>query len=376
MRILQVLRAPVGGLFRHVADLTRELAARGHSVGIVVDTLSNDSRTEGLLNDLSAHAALGIHRYPMPRLFGRGDLTTPLAVSGLAQRLQVDVIHGHGAKGGFYARLAKFGRTKAPVFYTPHGGVLHYPKSSASGRLFHRLERMLMTKTSAIIFESAYARKTYAELIGAPRCRTEIIHNGLRPEEFVPVIPAGDAADFVFVGELRALKGIFTLVVALKDVKRQDGSGASLVMAGDGAERGSLEAQIDQLGLNGRVTLLGAQPARPTFAKGRLAVVPSHAESLPYVVLEAAAAQLPVISTRVGGIPEIFGSTADRLVPADDVLALRKAMQSAIDDPDAAQAEMKIRLSHIEASFSIARMTDSIEALYHGSLRNADAVFH
>ncbi|NGP19070.1 glycosyltransferase [Devosia aurantiaca] len=376
MRILEVLRAPVGGLFRHVADLTRELAARGHSVGIVVDTLSNDSQTEVLLDDLGAHASLGIHRYPMPRLFGRGDLTTPLAVSALARRLQVDVIHGHGAKGGFYARLAKFGRTKARVFYTPHGGVLHYPKISASGRLFHRLERMLMGKTSAIIFESAYARKTYAELIGEPSCRTEIIHNGLRPEEFVPVIPAGDAADFVFVGELRALKGIFTLVAALKDVKRRDGSGASLVMAGDGAERGSLEAQIDQLGLSGRVSLLGAQPARPTFAKGRIAVVPSHAESLPYVVLEAAAAQLPVISTRVGGIPEIFGSTADRLVPADDVLALRKAMQSAIDDPDAAQAEMKIRLSHIEAGFSIARMTDSIEALYHGSLRNADAVFH
>lgn len=376
LRILQVLRAPVGGLFRHVADLTRELAARGHSVGIVVDTLSNDSQTETLLEALSAHVGLGIHRYPMPRLFGPGDLTTPFAVSALAQRLDVDVIHGHGAKGGFYARLAKYGRTRATVFYTPHGGVLHYNSSSASGRLFHRLEQILMAKTSAIIFESAFARKTYAALIGEPTCRTEVIHNGLRPDEFVPVQADADAADFVFVGELRALKGIFALVAALSEVRRTDGSGATLVMAGDGAERGSLEAQIDRLGLGGRVTLLGAQPARPTFAKGRVAVVPSLAESLPYVVLEAAAAQLPVISTNVGGIPEIFGPTADHLVRAEDVLALRIAMQNALDDPKAAKAEMAIRLAHIETGFSVARMTDGIEALYHGSLRKADAGFH
>ncbi|QQR40899.1 glycosyltransferase [Devosia rhizoryzae] len=366
LRILQVLRAPVGGLFRHVGDLTRELAARGHSVGIVADTLSNDSQTEGLLQALSPHAALGIHRFPMPRLFGKGDLTTPFAVSALAQRLDVDVIHGHGAKGGFYARLAKYGLSRAKVFYTPHGGVLHYPKTSAPGRLFHSLERILMAKTSAIIFESAYARKTYSALIGEPSCRTEIIHNGLRQEEFVPVKPNVDAADFVFVGELRALKGIFTLIAALSGVKRADGSGATLVMAGDGAERGSLEAQIDQLGLGGRVFLLGAQPARPTFAKGRIAVVPSHAESLPYVVLEAAAAQLPVISTNVGGIPEIFGPTANSLVPAEDVLALRGAMQSALDDPEKARAEMNSRLAHVAAGFSMARMTDRIEALYLG----------
>lgn len=364
LRILQVLRAPVGGLFRHVADLTRELAQRGHSIGIVVDTLTNDAQTESLLQALSAHATFGIHRFAMPRLFGKGDLSTPFAVSALAKRLDIDVLHGHGAKGGFYARLAKFGRTRARVFYTPHGGVLHYSASLASGRLFHRLERLLMSKTSAIIFESEYAAKTYAGLIGAATCSTEIIHNGLREDEFVPVAQNDDAADFVFVGELRALKGIFTLIAALSEVRRPDGSSATLVMAGDGAERESLEAQIDGLGLGGNVTLLGSQPARPTFAKGRIAIAPSHAESLPYVVLEAAAAQLPVISTRVGGIPEIFGPTARSLVPPDDVLALRRSMQAALDDPETADAEMRARLSHIEAGFSLERMTDRIEALY------------
>jgi glycosyltransferase involved in cell wall biosynthesis len=359
LRILQVLRAPVGGLFRHVADLTRELARRGHSLGIVVDTLANDAQTEGLLGALGEHAVLGIHRFPMPRLFGRGDLTTPFAVTRLARRLDADIIHGHGAKGGFYARLAKFGRTRARAFYTPHGGVLHFPATSASGRLFHRLERQLMPRTAAILFESAFAERTYSALIGEPSCRTEVIHNGLRTDEFMPVRPLPGAADFVFVGELRALKGIFTLVEALAGLP-----GARLVMAGDGVDRGNLEERIAALGLSGRVQLVGSRPARQVFAMGRCAVVPSLAESLPYVVLEAAAAQLPVIATNVGGIPEIFGATAPSLVPADDVASLRAAMAGFLADPAGAKAEMLIRLKHVEEGFSLARMADRIEALY------------
>jgi glycosyltransferase involved in cell wall biosynthesis len=370
LRVLQVMRAPVGGLFRHVADLTRALSDAGHSVGLVVDSLANDSQTEGKLADLLPHAALGIHRFAMPRVLGAGDLRTPFAVRRLARLLDIDVMHGHGAKGGFYARLARMGG-KAVALYTPHGGVLHFSRSSPSGRIFHRLERALMAQTGAIIFESAYAQSTYAALIGAPSCPTEVIHNGLAPEEFVPVAQAADAADFVFVGELRDLKGIFVLADALVDVKRADGRPATLVMAGDGPSRGEFEARIARLGLQHRVTLLGAQPARPTFARGRVAIVPSLAESLPYVVLEAAAARLPVIATAVGGIPEIFGPTAARLVPPGDPVTLGASMQHALDHPQAAQAEMRERLAHIADRFSLGTMTANIEALYRSVLARA-----
>ncbi|WIY54033.1 glycosyltransferase family 4 protein [Devosia sp. YIM 151766] len=368
LKILQILRAPVGGLFRHVADLTRELAARGHDIGIVVDILANDAQTEELLRGLDAHARLGIHRLPMPRLFGKGDLTTPFAVTRLARRLEVDIIHGHGAKGGFYARLALYGRTRAKAVYTPHGGVLHYAADSRSGRLFHQIERLLMARTSAIIFESAYAEKTYTALIGAPTCPAEIIHNGLRPEEFEPVPAAADAADFVFVGELRTLKGIFPLVEALATVP-----GAKLVMAGDGPERMALEARIAELGLADRVRLVGSQPARRVFTLGRCVIVPSLAESLPYVVLEAAAARLPLIATRVGGIPEIFGPMAASLVPAGDSAALAKAMQEFIDSPAQSEAAMLQLLAHIEARFSVRRMTDAIEETYRAGLEKTGA---
>jgi len=364
LRILQVMRAPVGGLFRHVADLTRALTADGHAVGLVVDRLASDAQTESRLTELQPHAELGIHRFEMPRVLGAGDLVTPLAVRRLARSLNIDVLHGHGAKGGFYARLSRLGGGKAVAVYTPHGGVLHFDRSSTSGRVFHLLERWLMAQTSAVVFESAYAQATYAALIGAPSCSIQVIHNGLAPEEFMPVAPDSDAADFVFVGELRDLKGIHVLVEALAGVTNSDGSPATLVMAGDGGSRDALLAQISSLGLNERVQLIGAQPARPSFARGRIAVVPSLAESLPYIVLEAAAAQLPVIATRVGGIPEIYGPTASQLVPANDAPALRLAMQAALDVPEAAHAEAKIRGDYIAEHFSLARMAGDIEELY------------
>ena len=139
-------------------------------------------------------------------------------------------------------------------------------------------------------------------------------------------------------------------------------------MAGGGPDFERFKAEIDSLGLNERVTLLGVRPARTVLPLGRVALVPSLAESLPYVVLEAAAAGLPVIATRVGGIPEIFGPTADDLIPPADSAALQAAMQKAMSEPDAAAERARLRLDHVRREFSVARMADAIEALYRQSL--------
>ncbi len=364
LRILQILRAPVGGLFRHVGDLTCELAARGHDVGVIVDSLRSDALTEQRLESLRPLTRLGIHSLPMPRVLGRQDLTTPLAIRALARKLGARVLHGHGAKGGLGARLGRWGRRNSVSLYTPHGGVLNYKPGSGSARLFGTIERLLLPITDGIIFESAFARRAYLQQIAEPRCPTPVIHNGVAAAEFEPIPLEPDDADFVFIGEFRPVKGIEFMLDALQSVTAPDGRPATLVMAGDGPDRSKVEAQIGRLGLGGRVKLLGAQPARPTLARGRCLVVPSLAESLPYVVLEAASASRPVISTRVGGIDEIFGPTADSLLPAADAAALGAAMRAFLADPDAAEAEMRVRYEYIAPRFSITHMVDQIEALY------------
>lgn len=362
LRILQVLRSPVGGLFRHVADLTRALAARGHLVGIVVDELTGDALTADRLAALSPHAALGIHPMAMPRLLGPGDFAVPFSLRALNKRLEVDVLHGHGAKGGLHARLAR--RAHQVAIYTPHGGVLHFSPRSPAGRAFMTIERALVGRSDTIVFESHFARATYERQIVVPKCPVAVVHNGLTPDEFVRVPPDADAADFVFVGELRDLKGIFVLVEAMARLDRP----ATLVLAGDGQARAALEARIAELGIGDRVTLAGAQPARAMFARGRCAVVPSLAESLPYIVLEAVAAGLPVIATRVGGVAEIFGPTEGSLIAASDAGALSAAMNHVLADPAAAATEAVGRLGHVRATFSLNMMTDGIEAVYRKAL--------
>lgn len=368
LRILQILRAPVGGLFRHVSDLTRELAARGHLIGMVADSLTSDGLTAERLGRLAPYAKLGIHSMPMPRTVGPGDFTSPFRIRKLAKDLDIQVLHGHGAKGGLNARWARIGAHNRVALYTPHGGVLNYKVGSPVGLMFRLFEQTIVGFTDAFIFESAFAQQAFFRMIAQPSQPTPVIHNGLAPEEFEPIEPGPGAKDFVFIGEFREIKGIRYLLDALSEVRALGGRPATIVMAGDGPDMPVVKAQIARLGMQDRVTLLGANPARPTLALGRCEVVPSLAESLPYVILEAASAARPVIATDVGGIKEIFGPTAGSLLPPADTPALRRALQGFMDDPAAADAEMVQRLDYIRDRFSLRHMVDQIEALYRQAL--------
>jgi len=368
LKILQILRAPVGGLWRHVADLTGTLAERGHQVGLVIDSTISDVQTDQRLKKLEKHLALGLHRFDIPRLAGPSDATTPFKIRKLVHDLDVDILHGHGAKGGMHARLARLGLSDVAAIYTPHGGVLHFDAKSLQGRLFHWVERRLLGATDTIIFESRFAHDAYVRQIAQPACPAPVIHNGLAEAEFLPVPVADDAADFVFIGELRGLKGIDLLITALKEVHTLKGRPATLVIAGDGAMRNELDGIVSKLGLQERVTFLGVQPARTALTRGRCLVVPSLAESLPYVVLEAAAAGRPVIATAVGGIGEIFGPTQSALIESGNVDILQAALRDFLADEKAAEAQVAERMSHIRSHFSLDHMTDQIESVYRAAL--------
>ncbi|MCB1521348.1 MAG: glycosyltransferase family 4 protein [Hyphomicrobiaceae bacterium] len=361
------MRAPVGGLFRHVCDLARGQAERGHEVGIIVDSTANDSLTERRLSDLATNMSLGIHRVAMARDIDWRDLTATRATLRHAAALDVDVIHGHGAKGGAYARLAaaalkRHGRAPAAI-YTPHGGSLHYSPASLKGRIFMGLERRLASLTDGIVFESAFAARTYAAHVRLARpVTTRVIANGVGRDEFDEISPAADAADFVFVGELRQLKGVDILLEAMARLQKEHA--ATAVIVGEGPDAASFKALAHSLGLADRVRFPGAMPARQAFALGRTLVMPSRAESLPYVVLEAGAAALPIIASDVGGIPEIVAGSTTRLQPSGDVQAFSEAMLEAIIERDLVVARARALQAAIGRGFTIDAMTTSVLNFY------------
>lgn len=361
LKILHILRSPVGGLFRHVVDLARGQAARGHSVGIVVDSTTGAARAEAVLADLSSVLALGITRIAMSRQLGISDFYASKAVRRLSAAHDVDVVHGHGAKGGAYARLT--GRTKAIRAYTPHGGSLHYRPGSALGLIYLTLERALMPRTELFLFESAYGRDVFERNVGQPRNAVRVVHNGVSDEEFAPIERAPDAMDLVFVGELRTLKGVDVLIDALGHLHER-GRDVSATIVGDGPDASAFKRRAEALGPRTTIRFPGALPARSAFAMGRILVVPSRAESLPYVVLEAAAAGLPIIATAVGGIAEIFGPDSNRLIQAGDPRALANAIGSALEDEFALMQRAAALRLRVQDGFSVDSMTDHVLQAY------------
>jgi glycosyltransferase involved in cell wall biosynthesis len=364
LNVLHVLRAPVGGLFRHVLDLGRGQAERGHRVGLVVDASTGGTRAEAALADLSPLLALGVSRVPMSRQLGPRDLSAVAHVARRAADTGADVLHGHGAKGGAYARLA---RARAIRAYTPHGGSLHYRWGSLTGLLYLTLERLLIPRTDLFLFESAYGLDVFRAKLGNPGALARVVHNGVTPAEFAPVAADPRAADLVFVGELRVLKGVDVLIAAIA-LMAQDGAALSATIVGDGPDRADFEAQVRAQGLGERVRFVGAKPARSAFAAGRLLVIPSRAESLPYIVLEAAAAGVPFIATKVGGIPEIFGPDTCDLVPPGDPAALARAIGGALQDLAGKRAVGARLQARVRETFSTQAMTDAVLSAYGEAL--------
>ncbi|WP_041316614.1 glycosyltransferase [Hyphomicrobium nitrativorans] len=367
------MRAPVGGLFRHVLDLAGEQATRGHFVGLVADRNATDRLTAEKLAAIAPHLRLGLSLIPMSRKPGIGDFSAVRAVRKLAHGLDLDVLHGHGAKGGAYARLARpflrGARGRVRVFYTPHGGSLHYKPGTAAGTVFSILERIMGRLTDGLIFESDFARLAYVRLAGEHGAPRRVIPNGLQPRDFIGTPPLPDAADFLFIGELRALKGVDELLKALAEVIGNRPVRAAIVGAGPDGD--AFKAEASRLGLDSYVTFPGAMPAEAAFPLGRALVVPSRAESFPYIVLEAGAAGKPLIATSVGGIPEIVVGTQVPLIPPRSVPDLVRAMESVLDDPDGARARAEELRAAVQRRFTVGAMTDAVLDFYRSVERRA-----
>jgi glycosyltransferase involved in cell wall biosynthesis len=366
LRIIHAVRAPVGGIFRHILDLANGQADEGHHVGIIADSLTGGDRATAALAEIAPRLKLGVRRLPIHREPHPADFLVWARFMYLISRLKPDVVHGHGAKAGAFIRMR--GRSKSFIrVYTPHGGSLHYPLNTWRGAFYSRLERALMNSTELFLFESAFARDTYQRTIGTPtKGLVRCVFNGVTANEFDPVALAPDATDIAYVGEFRNIKGADLLVDAVARL-RTDGKPLTLTLGGDGEELGALKAQIAKLGLTEQIRFIGHVKARFGFSKGKLLVVPSRGDSMPYVVIEAAAAGTPMIAANVGGIPEIFGPYPDALFAPSSVGAIADAIETALDDLPAAAERAKALRERIFMHFSQKAMVDGVLASYRAA---------
>jgi glycosyltransferase involved in cell wall biosynthesis len=373
LTILHVFRAPLGGLFRHVLDLARGQIARGHAVGIFCDSTTGGARADQVFAELGPQLSLGVTRVPMSRYPSLTDMRAQISEISTRKRIAPQIVHAHGSKGGVYARLPALvspGRHYVTA-YTPHGGSFNYKPGSAEHRIYMTIERLLERATDMFLFESAFIAGRFEAHVGhKPRTDHRIVLNGISEAEFEPIDHAAAAFDLVYLGELRSAKGVDTLIEALALLKRRDALAPRILIVGSGPDEALLRQMTVDQGVAAQCVFEPPGPIRAALAKAHVMVIPSRAESLPYVILEAAAAAQPLIATDVGGIKEIYGPRhADRLIPANEPTILAEAIRKALATPPAERLAQAADLAlHVRANFCLNAMIDGVLDAYRTAL--------
>jgi glycosyltransferase involved in cell wall biosynthesis len=196
--------------------------------------------------------------------------------------------------------------------------------------------------------------------------RMHIVHCGVTPDRYDSA-PARNGNHLLFVGRLAAVKGVPVLLEALVEARR-DNPDLRLSLIGDGPERAELQAEAQALGLGDAVNFLGYRSQSEVadmLAKVDALVLPSFAEGVPVVLMEAMAAGLPVVTTRIAGIPELVeDSVSGHLVPPGDVSALSDALRDVLADPDRAAQMGVAGRAKVRADFDISQEAARLGGLF------------
>jgi glycosyltransferase involved in cell wall biosynthesis len=374
LRILHCFRSPIGGIFRHVRDLVEEHRAAGHEVGILCDSSTGGEYEDRLFESIKPQLSLGLTRLPMQRGISPTDVAALLKSYRHIKSLRPDVLHGHGAKGGAMVRMIgsvlRVNRYCVARVYSPHGGSLHFQRGTLAGQVVLRLERLQERFGDAIVFVCDYERRTYEAKVGKPQIPARVVYNGINETEFDPVAATPDAANFLYIGMLRDLKGPDVFIEAFRRVETQVGRPLTALVVGDGPDEARYRTMIAGLGLASRIRMMPAMPARKAFGLAKVVVVPSRAEAMPYIVLEALAAGKPLIASRVGGIPEVLGETSEALTIPGDVGDLARVMTDAASQGDWQQRIMP-RSEALKSVFSAPVMAREMLDVYRNVLSSA-----
>jgi glycosyltransferase involved in cell wall biosynthesis len=253
-----------------------------------------------------------------------------LELVALMRRVRPHVVHANSAKAGVLARLAA-GATRVPIrIYTVHGWAFlaHDGVTAAVYRWAERAVRPLTTV--AICVAESEKRAGIAAGVCDPRT-TVVIRNGVDSGKSRPPEVRNGPPRIVSVGRLQAPKDPLTLVRALGSLR---GTPFEADIVGEGPLRPTVELELERLGLDASVRLLGERrDVTSLLARSDVFVLVSRSEGLPLSVLEAMAVGLPVVASRVGGIPEVVvdGETG-LLVLAEDAEQLAAALDRLLND--------------------------------------------
>ncbi|HUI38644.1 MAG TPA: glycosyltransferase family 4 protein [Thermoplasmata archaeon] len=373
-----------GGVERHVHEISRRFAGRGHDVSVFTTELYREFPWQPLDRTVPRReVSEGVRVTRLPAFSLPGELHYPFFRGLLAEleRARPDVVHVH-TYGTHQVAVARrlLRRRGIPFVLTAH---YHPIWSIEGGWLRHRLRGFYDRRLAGPLVAAA------ARVVVQGREEERLLRaNGLALPPVVTIPPGltpgpaelpdrrtleralGVQGPFLlFVGRLASNKGLLHLVEAFATLGRHDPTAELVLLGEDGGMRSKVEARVAALGLSGRVrfpgfvadeALLGA-----AFAAARLFVLPSDYEAFGLVLLEALARGTPVVASRVGGIPEVVEEgRAGRLVAPGDAPGLAQALVDLWDDEATRARFGEYGRTEVAPRYSWDRVVDRLEAVF------------
>jgi len=389
MKILYVItQSELGGAQKNVLDLAVGLKNKHE---ILVAAGGDGPFFEQLRKNQVPCARLKYLRRAINPYF---DLLGLLEIKKLIQKEEPDILHLHSSKAGILGSIAastlqlRSGH-KLKIIYTVHGAVFTAAFSAMAQKIFLWLEKYTAKFKDKIICVSANDKKLWLEYGAAEEGKLTVIHNGIAAEKIDFLereearknlndkFPISNKAlnlndkNLKIIGTIANLypeKGLAHLIKAAKIMNKNTmAPEAIFVVIGEGKEREMLEGMIKERNLENRFFLVGALPQAAQYLKAfDVFVLPSIKEGFPYVLLEAMAAGLPIVSSLIGGTPEIIKNGEDGfLILSKNPKILAERIADILDNPELAEklsekAREKVR------EFSVERMVEETERVYLG----------
>ena len=347
----------VGGLESVVRDLAAGHAARGHRLSVFASTQDQPADHPFLASVREA----GVQVF-LPARSSRNYLRERAAIRGAIRDSQADIVHTHGYRADVIGLAAAAGKTVKTVA-TAHG----FTGGGWKNRLYERFQLRAFRRFDAVV---AVSRPLAGRITtsGVVTERVRLIPNAFGGGAGITRSAAREALglkaeDFVvgWVGRVTREKA---LDVMLDAMRRTWDLPLRLAVVGEGREREALMRETRENGLDNKIRWLGMVPdSARYFSAFDLFVLSSRTEGTPITVLEAMEAGVPIVTTAVGGIPDMLSDQEAWLVPAEDPAALAGAIQEAFSLPEARKSKAEAARQRLATQFAVAPWLDQYEAL-------------
>lgn len=355
-KVVQIVRSPAGGIRKHIISIISNL---DDDFEFILITNEADGDREYI--NFKSSSNIRIYNIPMVDQPGLKDLIYLFKIYKILLKVNPDIVHGHGAKGGLYSRICGW-LVGAKTIYTAHGGAIHDMHGTYKNILYSIIEKLLYIFTDILIFESKYTMNTYAKKVLPVNEKYFLNYNGVDlPVDFYEY-EHKLIQEPVFLGAfglLRFIKGHDILIKAAKEL-RDRGYNIEVKIFGTGEEREALLKLAKDIGISKYIKICEfCDNALEEMRNCHVIVHPSRFESFGYVPIEALSMGVPVVTSLVGGLIEIsdYGKRFHTF-EVDNVGQLCRAIESTLSN------NFEFKNDFIKEYFSEESFVRNIKSIY------------